>query len=275
MDLGKVSPRTRRLALMASLFWIGLFGGCAPEQAEQSPNDSASGGALSDTASEPATPTAPSAPSESEKTAASVGALPPDGSPPPSAPRAGGFEPADSIRREPERAGKPEPSGQARVQWGSSGPSPDSEAPWRPLAYDGIHDASSEAVDLLQEPRSALRGMPRANAGNFVDWVAALRDGLIRPRARVGSSGEMELRETDILFADTRTMPVVIFPHRAHTEWLACGNCHDWLFEARRGANQISMTEIARGRACGLCHGKVAFPPTECFRCHSGPRPQS
>ena len=84
----------------------------------------------------------------------------------------------------------------------------------------------------------------------------------------------MEVLDQDILLADTKNMPVVTFPHRTHTEWLSCRNCHDWLFKAQHGANDISMSEIARGRACGLCHGKVAFPATECFRCHNGPRPK-
>lgn len=275
MVLDKVSGGAHRLLVTVALLWVGLAGGCAPEQVDGPKDNPASEGAQPDTTAQTATPAPPSSPPASDSAAASLGVLAPEASPSEPAPRAGGFEPAESLRREPEPTSRQEPVAQARAQWGSSGPSPDAEIPWRPLAYDGIHDPESEAAQLLQQPQTALRGMPRANAGNFVDWVAALRDGLIRPRARVGGSGAMELRETDILFADTRTMPVVIFPHRAHTEWLACGNCHEWLFKAQRGANQISMTEIARGRACGLCHGKVAFPPTECFRCHSGPRPQS
>ena len=189
------------------------------------------------------------------------------------APLAAGLEPAPDARPDPELALAAEPPGRVTARWGSSGRDIDAKSPWRSLAHDGIHERGSDAIGVLQEPRSALRGLPRANSGDFIDWAAALRIGAIRPRARTGGQGRMEVLDLDILLADTRNMPVVTFPHRTHTEWLACRNCHNWLFRARRGANDISMTDIARGRACGLCHGKVAFPATECFRCHDGPRP--
>ncbi|MFQ5566274.1 MAG: c(7)-type cytochrome triheme domain-containing protein [Paracoccaceae bacterium] len=186
---------------------------------------------------------------------------------------AGGLEPAPDVQSDPALAIDAPPPGRATARWGRSGRDIDGKSPWRSLAYDGIHQRDSDAIGVLQEPRSALRGLPRANSGNFIDWAAALRDGLIRPRARTGGQGQMEVLDLDIVLADTKNMPVVTFPHRTHTEWLSCRNCHDWLFKAQLGANDISMTDIARGRACGLCHGKVAFPATECFRCHDGPRP--
>jgi len=189
------------------------------------------------------------------------------------APLGAGLEPAPDVRSDPELALDAEPPGQATARWGSSGRDIDAKSPWRSLAHDGIHERDGDAIGLLQEPRAALRGLPRANSGNFIDWAAALRTGAIRPRARAGGQGQMEVLDLDILMTDTKGMPVVRFPHRTHTEWLGCRNCHDWLFKAQRGANDISMREIARGRACGLCHGKVAFPLTECFRCHDGPRP--
>ena len=61
----------------------------------------------------------------------------------------------------------------------------------------------------------------------------------------------------------------VVFPHKQHTEWLACANCHPAIFVPQKGANQISMPLILSGQKCGVCHGKVAFPPSECSKCHS------
>ena len=29
------------------------------------------------------------------------------------------------------------------------------------------------------------------------------------------------------------------------------------------------MTNIIEGQFCGVCHGKVAFPLTDCARCHT------
>jgi len=40
-----------------------------------------------------------------------------------------------------------------------------------------------------------------------------------------------------------------------------------------KGANQISMASILMGEKCGVCHGKVAFPVSECRRCHSQAKP--
>ena len=64
-------------------------------------------------------------------------------------------------------------------------------------------------------------------------------------------------------------MPAVRFPHRQHTEWLDCKNCHDGIFKMRTGETKISMFLILQGEQCGVCHGAVAFPLTECMRCHS------
>jgi c(7)-type cytochrome triheme protein len=65
------------------------------------------------------------------------------------------------------------------------------------------------------------------------------------------------------------SMPDVVYPHKQHTEWLDCSNCHPKIFIPQKGANQISMASILLGQKCGVCHGKVAFPVSECRLCHS------
>jgi c(7)-type cytochrome triheme protein len=65
------------------------------------------------------------------------------------------------------------------------------------------------------------------------------------------------------------SMPDVVYPHKQHTEWLDCSNCHPAIFIPQKGANQISMASILLGQKCGVCHGKVAFPVSECRLCHS------
>jgi len=252
-----------------ALLAIGLALGLAVACSQQAPDNSevAAAGATTDSPAIAAAPGTAAPEGAAVKPADSPGDLI-------EAPLPGGLEPAPDARPDPELALDAAAPGRATARWGSSGRDVDAKSPWRSLAYDGIHESGSDAIGVLQEPRSALRGLPRANSGNFIDWAAALREGAIRPRARTGGQGRIEVLDLDILLADTKNMPVVTFPHRTHTEWLACRNCHDWLFKAQRGANDISMTDIARGRACGLCHGKVAFPATECFRCHDGPRPR-
>ena len=68
------------------------------------------------------------------------------------------------------------------------------------------------------------------------------------------------------------SMPNVVYPHLQHTQWLDCTNCHDEIFVPEKGKNQMSMAEILLGQKCGVCHGKVAFPVSDCRRCHSQPK---
>ena len=148
------------------------------------------------------------------------------------------------------------------------------EAEIVPVEKDGIHDASNGAVKNLQAPVEAMKDFPRDSAG-ITDWVQAIEKGLINPRmGREGSGKEkMTVVDFDIVFDKTGSMPVVRYPHKQHTEWLTCANCHPKIFIPEKGANPVTMSAIMQGKYCGVCHGKVAFPPTmNCGRCHSEPR---
>ncbi len=143
---------------------------------------------------------------------------------------------------------------------------------WVPLAQDNLHDPQSPAIGVLQEPAEALSTLPPNPAGNQVDWVKALEEGVIRPRTHLRPETRVRIRETTVLMKNTGEMPMVLFPHRPHTLWLDCSNCHEKYFVSRVGANPINMHKILQGEYCGRCHGAVAFPLTECNRCHSVPR---
>lgn len=143
---------------------------------------------------------------------------------------------------------------------------------WMPLNADGVHDPKAPGIKILQQPREALSKLTPDTTGNQVRWVEALDKGEINPRAKLRDSTEVRTLDRDILLGLKGGMPVVRFPHRAHTLWLDCSNCHDELFKQETGATQISMLRILQGEQCGVCHGAVAFPLTECFRCHSIPR---
>ena len=147
-----------------------------------------------------------------------------------------------------------------------------SAAQWSPLAGDQVHDPESPALKLLQEPSQALSGLPRDSAGNRVDWMRALNERVITPRAKLDADAPVRLREDDILLNQRGGMPMVRFPHRSHTQWLDCSNCHESLFKSQAGANRLSMFQILQGEQCGVCHGAVSFPLTECMRCHNTPR---
>jgi c(7)-type cytochrome triheme protein len=142
---------------------------------------------------------------------------------------------------------------------------------WRRLVNDGLHDRASPAVGTLREPAKTLSKLPGKpdEIGNNVDWVAALRQGKIAPKDRLRPGAASEHLSTDIIMPRTAAMPMVRFPHRAHTEWLDCSNCHDDPFVKKAGGKRFNMADILAGEYCGRCHGAVAFPPTDCLRCHS------
>ena len=135
-----------------------------------------------------------------------------------------------------------------------------------------MYDPAGSHFDLLQAPREALRGLPVDSNGK-VDWVQALAQGLIAPRASLSGSGSMQILDKDIIMKNTREMPWVRFPHRQHTEWLACSNCHPRPFVEQAGENPVSMDAIFRGQYCGMCHDRVAFSVFLCERCHTEPHP--
>lgn len=139
-----------------------------------------------------------------------------------------------------------------------------------PPAEDGIHDPAVDGTHELQPPLAAFSALPRSNAGNRVDWVKALAEKKIAPRwDRDKPEVAATVLDLNIVREVKGTMPDVVFAHKQHTEWLDCSNCHPAIFAPQKGANQISMAAILLGQACGACHGRVAFPVSECRLCHS------
>lgn len=135
---------------------------------------------------------------------------------------------------------------------------------------DNIHDPENNAVNTLQNPVVALKEFPR-DRRQQVDWVQALNQGLIEPRADLKGESKIKELDMDIVMKNTQFMPWVRFPHIVHTRWLACSNCHPNIFIPKEDANPISMNKVLRGEYCGVCHDKVAFALFICERCHSVP----
>ncbi len=139
-----------------------------------------------------------------------------------------------------------------------------------PPTEDGIHDPESIGAQGLQTPREAFTPLPKGQSGNYVDWVKAFDDKQIQPRFdRDDPKAKPVIMDLTIVREVKGTMPDVIFPHKQHTEWLDCSNCHPAVFVPQKGANQMSMASIMLGESCGVCHGKVAFPVADCRRCHT------
>lgn len=164
--------------------------------------------------------------------------------------------------------------GQWTLDSKSQTPLGQSQDNWIPLAKDKVHDPRGAGIVELQEPGEGLFELPPHQAGNRVLWAKALDRAAISPRRSIYPTGnKVQVLDLDVLMDLRGSMPVVRFPHKIHTQWLACDNCHEELFKSRVGETKISMYTILQGEQCGLCHGSVAFPLTECPICHSVERP--
>ncbi|WP_426417188.1 c(7)-type cytochrome triheme domain-containing protein [Aestuariirhabdus sp. LZHN29] len=168
-------------------------------------------------------------------------------------------------------AGKTAPAKKKTLKSNSFNRLMKSRADWNPPpAEDGIHDPENEDSYALQPPKEAFEGLPSNAFGNHIDWVKALEQGDINPRFdRMDPDKKPFVMDLNIVREVKGSMPNVVYPHKQHTEWLDCSNCHPAIFIPKKGANQISMASILLGEKCGVCHGKVAFPVSECRRCHS------
>ncbi len=151
-------------------------------------------------------------------------------------------------------------------------PASNDDSFWLPLTQDDLHDPQNLALHLLQNPAKALALLPRDGSGDQVNWVKAIENNYIKPRISLSSGTQPEVLDLNILFPNTGEMDQVEFPHKQHTEWLVCSNCHEEIFKYKAHATKFGMLNILNGEYCGRCHGAVAFPLTECKRCHNVPR---
>lgn len=131
-------------------------------------------------------------------------------------------------------------------------------------------------IERLLWADSARALLPRHEAGH-VDWVAALRLGVIRPRSELPETtppGMAFQPQFEVLLRGPDARADAWFPHSSHVEWLTCEQCHstDTATPIEPGYAAVQMADIIRGRYCGACHGVVAFAPTgqveTCLRCH-------
>ncbi|MDH3272100.1 MAG: hypothetical protein OEN56_12245 [Gemmatimonadota bacterium] len=131
-------------------------------------------------------------------------------------------------------------------------------------------------IEKTLDPDSVVAMLPRDHAGN-IDWVAALRHEVIRPRdgidgPRSPPPGSFEFG-FDFYFPGPAEMFDAYFPHSAHTEIMECAQCHPRIFRTRPA--EFMMADVFAGKYCGECHGTVAYPVmTGCERCHTAlPQP--
>src|SRR4030067_1844704 len=112
--------------------------------------------------------------------------------------------------------------------------------------------------------------MPAAFSGNKLRWAEAVQGEYIERLASIlDNDYQMQVLDLDVLRTRTAGISMVLFPHKQHTEWLECGNCHEWLFKSKAGATRFGMFDVLNGEYGGRCHGAVAFPLTDCYTCHT------
>jgi c(7)-type cytochrome triheme protein len=113
--------------------------------------------------------------------------------------------------------------------------------------------------------------LPKANYG--VDWESAEEKKLINPVDFLEGISikkpPMQSRENFTLKAGYSWVNPILFSHEKHSIWNGCELCHPEIFRtARKDTVSYSMYYNIKGRYCGACHGKVAFPLNNCSMCH-------
>jgi c(7)-type cytochrome triheme protein len=125
-------------------------------------------------------------------------------------------------------------------------------------------------IGFGSEKFAELSRYPAILFGNRINWVVALEDAIISPRTYLKNKSEdIPFDKKLVLEAEWNFVPPAIFPHKSHTAWLDCNNCHPELFNIKKkGTRDFSMRNILNGEFCGVCHLNVAFPVHDCQRCH-------
>ncbi len=150
----------------------------------------------------------------------------------------------------------------------------DGKRAFAPVACNRCHSLGTE-VKENRESRKYLSLLPRYSINSVEpDWMKSFNEGIIKPRTTIEEKSREFIFDLDIEFKVSEGIPLpnVIFPHKQHTQWLFCNNCHPQIFKMTAGANPVTMLQIFEGEFCGWCHGKVAFSPQYCLRCHNEER---
>lgn len=119
---------------------------------------------------------------------------------------------------------------------------------------------------------SELSGLPRAAYGDQINWVKAMKKGLIKPKKSLLDDDFESIPFDKNLRLEPEWSGIktnALFPHRKHTEWLDCADCHPDIFNIKKkGTKHFRMDYVLSGKFCGVCHLTVAFPIQDCIKCH-------
>ncbi|MCF6283553.1 MAG: hypothetical protein L3J28_15355 [Candidatus Polarisedimenticolaceae bacterium] len=133
--------------------------------------------------------------------------------------------------------------------------------------------ASANRIGAEWWPENLPEGKLPLDRFRMIDWLALKRENVFRPLVSLDQNYKEETRDNRILFVGkTDSVDNVLFDHRIHSDWIGCSTCHPAIFADKLGGNRIRMMEMAQGRFCGHCHGRVSFTFADCKRCHNIPR---
>ncbi len=134
---------------------------------------------------------------------------------------------------------------------------------------------AAEKAGMAAHPMALeLAQLPKDKYG-LIDWAKIVKEGKIKPRESLDPDAPVAPPFPMDVVIKTKSMSMedVVFPHWIHTYWFNCTNCHPAIFNMRAGGNpDMTMAKIAAGQYCGRCHDRVAFPLTDCQRCHVRPK---
>jgi c(7)-type cytochrome triheme protein len=118
--------------------------------------------------------------------------------------------------------------------------------------------------------------LPKARYGNGIDWEKAEELGMVKPADYLEGVSikkpSLGNQKDFAIGSKVEGMPDIIFSHKKHTVWNGCELCHPEIFVGiKKGSTKYSMVDIFENKYCGVCHVNVAFPLTDCQRCHAKP----
>ncbi|MBI5048337.1 MAG: hypothetical protein HZB54_05280 [Deltaproteobacteria bacterium] len=107
----------------------------------------------------------------------------------------------------------------------------------------------------------------------YINWLELKAKNVFKPINSLNKDFKDEVRDNKILFESASPMVNnVLFDHKIHSTWIQCSTCHPSIFADKLGENRMKMTDMAAGKYCGHCHGKVSFTFADCLRCHNIPK---
>jgi len=149
----------------------------------------------------------------------------------------------------------------------------EAQALHNPAEFDQAEiQITADRIGSKWRPENLPDGKIPVDKWGYIDWLELKRKNVFSPLASLDKDSikEEEAKDGKIVFKSSSDyVNDVLFDHRIHSDWINCDTCHPEIFVPELGVNKVKMLEIAKGRWCGHCHGKVSFTFANCKRCHS------